>query len=66
MEMLTTGEAGTVLQVSSVTIRRYMDEGKLKGERFPEEGSHRRIKREDLIAFAQQYNLTLDWSRLSQ
>ena len=66
MDMLTTGEAAAVLQVSVETIRRYIDAGKLHGERLPMARSFRRVRREDLIAFAEQYKMTLDWEKLGK
>ena len=66
MDMLTTGEAAAVLQVSDETIRRYIDRGTLRGERLPQKRSYRRVSREELERFATVYKLTLDWTKLSQ
>ena len=56
-------ECAEALHTSVQTIRRLIDKGKLPGERLSAE-SPRRVKRSDLVQYAIEHKLTLDWSKL--
>jgi len=64
MDRLTTSQVAALLQVSAETIRNYIDAGKIPSERLPEDGSWRRIRRDDLVKFATDNGLFLDWTKL--
>jgi len=51
-ELLTTEEAARLLQVTRVTIHRWLVKGKLKCTKTP--GGHRRITKEELLRFARE------------
>ncbi len=56
---LTTGETAKVCRVSFQTVIRWIDSGKLPGHRFPGSGSHRRILRQNLIAFLEENEIPI-------
>ena len=51
-ELLTTEEAARLLQVTRVTIHRWLVKGRLKCTKTP--GGHRRITKEELLRFAKE------------
>lgn len=65
MEYLTTGQVALLLGYSDETIRRWFDAGSIPGERLlPETHTHRRIPRAEFEEWAQERNITLDWSKI--
>ena len=61
-DTFTTAQAARLLGVSVATVVNWIDDGKLKAHKTP--GGHRRIQREDLIAFAHHYEMPLDGEEL--
>ena len=57
-DTFTTAQAARLLGVSVATVVNWIDDGKLKAHKTP--GGHRRILRDDLIAFAHHYEMPLD------
>lgn len=53
---LTVGQAATLCDVSHRTVHKWCDSGILHCSRLPA-GKHRRIERNDLLAFAEAYGL---------
>lgn len=63
MEYLTTGQVALLLGYSDETIRRWFDAGNLPGDRLLPE-THRRIPKKEFEEWAQERNITLDWSKI--
>ena len=57
-DTFTTAQAARLLGVSVATVVNWIDDGKLKAHKTP--GGHRRILRDDLVAFAHHYEMPLD------
>lgn len=57
MHYLTTQEVARYCQVSSVTVGKWIDAGHLRGHRTP--GGHRRVARDDLVAFMRSREIPL-------
>ena len=59
MKIYTTGEVSRICKVATTTVNKWFDTGRLKGFRVP--GSrHRRIPRENLIAFLRDHGMPMD------
>lgn len=63
MEYLTTGQVALLLGYSIDTVIRWFDAGSLPGERLLP-GTHRRIPKTEFEEWAQERNITLDWSKI--
>ncbi len=61
MDMLTTSEVATLLGVSDQTVRRMIAAGNLPGVRLTDDAWYR-VEKNDLIAYAQQRGIKLDWT----
>jgi excisionase family DNA binding protein len=61
-DTFTTAQAARLLGVSVATVVNWIDDGKLKAHKTP--GGHRRILRDDLVAFAHHYEMPLDGEEL--
>lgn len=61
---LTPNEVATLLRVSPATVRLWSQRGELASETTP--GGHRRYRREDVMRFAQQYQITVQADRSQQ
>ena len=57
-EVLTTFEAAALCHVNPLSVRNWIDQGKLSAYRTP--GGHRRILREDLERFLREQDIPLD------
>lgn len=57
-DTFTTAQAARLLGVSVATVVNWIDDGRLRAHKTP--GGHRRIAREDLVAFAHHYEMPLD------
>jgi hypothetical protein len=63
-EILTVGQVKVLCEVSARTVQKWCDTGLLPHFRIP--GSlDRRIRKTDLIAFASQHNMPLNWRALA-
>jgi len=63
-DLLTTEEAARLLQVTRVTIHRWLVKGKLKFTKTP--GGHRRITRDELLRFAKEAGMFIPEQLSSQ
>jgi len=63
-DLLTTEEAARLLQVTRVTIHRWLVKGKLKFTKTP--GGHRRITKEELLRFAKEAGMFIPEQLSSQ
>src|SRR5262249_57135198 len=54
----TATEAAKLVRVAPQTVRRWLDSGRLRGDRAPD-SAERRILREDLIQFMKQHGIPL-------
>jgi len=61
---LTPNEVATLLRVNPATVRLWSQRGELASETTP--GGHRRYRREDVMRFAQQYQITVQADRSQQ
>lgn len=59
-EVLTTFETAALCHVNPLSVRNWIDQGKLPAYRTP--GGHRRVLREDLEGFLRQHGIPLDVS----
>lgn len=58
-EVLTTHDIAELLSVDITTVISWIDQEKIPAFRTP--GGHRRVKREDLLAFANTYKFPVHW-----
>lgn len=63
MEWLTTSEVALLLGVSDQTVRRMIADGKLPGSRLSDDSWYR-VEKSKLIEYAENRQLTLNWSLL--
>lgn len=56
-DTFTTAQAARLLGVSVATVVNWIDDGRLRAHKTP--GGHRRISRDDLVAFAHHYEMPL-------
>lgn len=62
MRVYTTHEAGKLIGYDPSTVQKWIDGGKLKAHKSP--GGHRRIRHDDLVAFAEEHELMLNYEAL--
>jgi len=58
MSILSTGQVAALCQVASRTVSNWCDAGLIKYYRLPFGARHRRISKDDLLAFARAHNMT--------
>ena len=56
----TTGDVARICRVSIRTVHKWLDNGRLPGHLVPG-STHRRVYREDLRAFMEEYDQPLEW-----
>lgn len=66
MDTITTGEAATILGVSSQTVRRIIAAGEIKAIQIAVADGWYRILRDDLQRYAETRGIELDWSLIDK
>ena len=64
-EQLTTAQVAKLLNVSDMTIRRWIDRGEFPGYRVTSDSWYR-IDRVELERYAEDRRIKIDWTRLEQ
>lgn len=66
MDILETSDIAALLECSDATARRLIDAGEIESMPRLTHRSPRRVRREQLEAYAERKGIALDWSRLKK